>query len=163
VTTFDMLASGYRMGCQLVHNMCADLTPEEFQHQPVPGANSAAWIVGHLALTAARTAERLGATGVPMPSNEFVARFKVTRQQAGNQVELGSKTELLALLNTAVEKLMEAVQRLKPESLTGPAASTAPPFVKSSGDMMVFGPMHFAMHCGQLSTIRRSLGKPPLL
>jgi hypothetical protein len=163
VTTFDLIASGYRMSWQLLHNMCADLTPEEFQHQPVPGANSAAWIVGHLALTAKRTAERLGATGVPQVSDEFVARFKATRQTAGSQSNLGSKSELLALLDAAIEKLMETIRKLPPESLTGPAPATAPPFVKSSGDMMLFGALHISMHCGQLSTIRRSLGKPPLV
>jgi DinB superfamily len=163
VSTFDLIASGYRMGCQLVHSMCADLTPEEFQRQPLPGTNSAAWIVGHLALTAKRTAERLGATGVPQVSDDFVARFKATRQQAGNQTELGSKSELLALLDAAIEKLMEAIKVLPPESLTGSAPTTAPPFVKNSGDMMLFGAMHITLHCGQLSTIRRSLGKPPLV
>lgn len=151
------------MGCQFLHNMCADLTDEEFQHQPVPGANSAAWIVGHLALTAKRTAERLGATGVPSVTDEFVARFKATRQQAGNQLELGSKAELFALLDAAIEKLTEAIKALPPETLTAPPPKTAPPFVKCAGDMMLFGVMHITMHCGQLSTIRRSLGKPPLV
>jgi hypothetical protein len=163
VTTFDLIASGYRMGCQLVHNLCADLTPEEFQHQPMPGANSAAWIVGHLALTAKRTAERLGATGMPQVSDDFVARFKATRQQAGNQSQLGSKEELLALLDVSIEKLMESIKGLSPEALTGPAPPTAPPFVKSYSDMMLFGAMHITVHCGQLSTIRRSLGRGPLV
>jgi hypothetical protein len=35
--------------------------------------------------------------------------------------------------------------------------------VTNSGEMLLFGVMHITMHCGQLSTIRRSLGKPPLV
>jgi len=163
VTTFDLIASGYRMARQMAHNMCADLTSEEFQHQPVPGANSAAWIVGHLALTAKRTAERLGATGMPEVSEEFIARFKATRQTAGAQANLGSKSELFALLDVAMEKLMEAIRRLPPEALVGPAPTPAPAVVTNSGEMVLFGVMHIMMHCGQLSTVRRSLGKPPLL
>jgi hypothetical protein len=163
VTIFDLVASGYRMGRQIIHNMCADLTPEEFQHQPFTGANSAAWIVGHLALTAKRSAERLGATGVPEVSQEFVGRFKATRQPAVGQPNLGSKTELLALLDVAIDKLMEAIRQLPPESLVGPATNSAPPFITCAGDMLLFGAMHITMHCGQLSTIRRSLGKPPLV
>jgi len=163
MTTFELIASGYRMGRQMVHNMCADLTPEEFQHQPVPGANSAAWIVGHLALTAKRTAERLGATGMPEVSEEFIARFKATRQTAGAQSNLGSKTELFALLDAAIEKLMEAIRRLPPEALEGPAPTPAPAVVTNSGEMSLFGVMHIMMHYGQLSIIRRSLGKTPLV
>jgi uncharacterized damage-inducible protein DinB len=163
VTTFDMIASGYRMACQFLHNLCADLTPEEFEHQPVPGANSAAWVVGHLALSASRTAQRLGATGMPEVSEEFVAKFKATRQSAASQAQLGTKTELFALLDAAIEKLTEAILRLPPEELSGPAPKSVPPFVKSSGDLLLFGAMHITMHCGQVSTIRRSLGKPPLI
>jgi hypothetical protein len=100
---------------------------------------------------------------VPEVSEEFVARFKTTRQAAGNQSDLGSKEELLALLDAAAEKLIEVIRRLPPEALTGPAPKTAPPFVKDSGDLLLFGAMHITMHCGQLSTIRRSLGKPPLI
>jgi hypothetical protein len=70
---------------------------------------------------------------------------------------------LFTLLDAAIEKLMEAIKGLPPEALTGPAPKTAPPFVENSGDMMLFGVMHITMHCGQLSTIRRSLGKPPLV
>ena len=163
MTTFDMIASGYRMARQMVHGMCADLTPEEFYHQPVAGANSAAWIVGHLALSAKRAAERLGATGVPDVSEEIVTRFKATRQAAGQQHDLGTKAELLALLDVASEKLMEAIRGLPPEALTGPAPTTAPPSVKNSGEMLLFGALHITMHCGQLSTIRRGLGKPPIM
>lgn len=163
MTTFDLIAAGYRMGRQFVHNMCADLTPEEFQHQPVTGANSPAWIVGHLALSAQRTAERLGATGVPQVSEEMIARFKATRQTANAQANLGSKEELFALLDAAVEKLMEVIRQLPPEALVGPPPNFAPPFITNSGEMLQFGTMHIMMHAGQLSTIRRSLGKPPLI
>ena len=31
------------------------------------------------------------------------------------------------------------------------------------GEAVLFGAMHITMHCGQLSTIRRSLGKPPAM
>ena len=70
MTPTELLASGYRMGRQLIHMMVDDLTAEEFRHQPVPGANCAAWVVGHLAVTARRTAERLGATGLPELTEE---------------------------------------------------------------------------------------------
>ena len=163
MTTFDLIASEYRMGCQLVHSLCADLTPVEFQHQPVPCANSAAWIVGHLALVTQRTAERLGATGVPPVGDEFVARYKATRQPAATLSELGNKEELLALLDASIERLMETIKGLPPEALTGPSPRGAPPFVRNSAEMMLFGTMHISMHCGQLSTIRRSLGKLPLV
>ena len=160
MTPNELLAGGYRMGRQMVHFMCDDLTGDEFQHQPVPGANSAAWVVGHLAVVTRRTADKLGATGLPPLTEEFIDRFSVTKQAAGVQTELGSKTELLALLDVCIEKLIEAVRKLPAEAFDGPALGPSR-FATNYGEAMQFGAMHITLHCGQLSTIRRSLGKPP--
>jgi uncharacterized damage-inducible protein DinB len=158
----DLLAAGYRMGRRMVHGFVDDMTAEEFHHQPVPGANSAAWIVGHLAVVARRTAERLGATELPILTEEFVGRFSQTKKPAGTQATLGDKAELLALLDDSIEKLMEAVLKLPIEALTGPPP-TSGPFSTNYGEAVLFGAMHMTMHCGQISTIRRSLGKPPVM
>ena len=148
------------MGSRMLQLMCADLTEAEFHHQPVPGANSAAWIVGHLAVTARRTAERLGAIELPILTEEFVGRFSQTKKPAGSQAELGSKEELISLFNVSVEKLMGALANLPADSLANPAP-TVGRFANNYGETILFGALHFTMHCGQISTIRRSLGKPP--
>jgi hypothetical protein len=162
MTPNELLAGGYRMGRQMVHMMTDDLTAEEFRHQPVPGANSAAWIVGHLAVVTRRTAERLGATDLPELTEEFIARFSVTKKPAAPQLDLGEKVELLALLDTCVEKLIAAVQAIPADALTNPPANPSP-LAKNYGEALLFGTLHVAMHGGQLSTIRRSLGKPPVV
>lgn len=160
MTATDTHAAGYRMGRLLVHHLTDDLTEAEFYHQPVPGANCAAWIVGHLAVTARRTAERLGATDLPVLTEGFVERFSVTKRPAGGQSELGTKAELLALFDTCVEKLIGAVRTLPVEALAAPPANPGP-FATTFGEAVQFGALHVALHAGQLSTIRRSLGKPP--
>jgi uncharacterized damage-inducible protein DinB len=162
MTPTELIAGGYRMARRMVHMMCDDLTPDEFRHQPVPGANSAAWVVGHLAVTARRTAERLGATGLPVLTEEFIGRYSATKKPAGPQTDLGDKADLLALLDGCVEKLTEAVGKLPAEALTGPPPSTSR-FATNYGEAVLFGALHVTMHCGQLSTIRRSLGKPPVV
>ena len=156
----DLLASGYRMGLHMVHTMTDDLTAPEFAHQAVPGTNSAAWIIGHLAVTARRTAERLGATDLPVLTEEFIGRYSVTKKAAGTQTELGTKDDLLKLLDDCVDKLIGAARTLPVEALTNPPANPSR-FATNYGEAVLFGAMHFTMHCGQLSTIRRSLGKPP--
>jgi hypothetical protein len=162
VTPNDLLASGYRMALQLLHRMVDDLTDAEFSHQPVPGANSAAWIVGHLGVVARRSADRLGATGLPVLTEEFIDRFSATRKPAGEQIELGTKADLLALFDLSVAKLIEAVRVLPAEALTHPPAG-GPPLATNYGEAVLFGALHVAVHTGQLSTIRRGLGKPPVV
>ncbi len=158
----DALASGYRMGQLLVHRMIDDLTDDEFRYQPVPGANSAAWIVGHLGVTARRTADRLGATGLPELTEEFVAQFSATKKPAGEQPDLGTKAELVTLFDTSVEKLIPAILALPPEALTNPPPAPGP-FAATYGEAVLFGALHVAVHSGQISTIRRALGKPPVV
>jgi len=156
----ELLTGGYRMACRLVHMMCDDLTAEEFRHQPVPGANSAAWVVGHLAITARRFADRLGAADLPALTDEFLGRFNTTKKAAEEQPDLGDKAELLALFDLCMEKLSTALAALPVEMLNNPPPSiTVKP--ANLGEALLFGSMHVAMHCGQISTIRRSLGKPP--
>jgi uncharacterized damage-inducible protein DinB len=160
MTDHELLAGGYRMGRQVIHAFCDDLTEAEFHHQPLPGANSAAWIVGHLAVTVRRTAERLGASDLPVLTEDYVARYSVTRKAAENQADLGTKGELLALLDVAVSKLIEALPKLSASGLAGPSPA-AGRFATNYGEALLFGAMHMTMHAGQISTIRRSLGKPP--
>ena len=160
MTPNDLLAAGYRMGLKMVQMMCTDLTESEFHHQPVPGANSAAWIVGHLAVVARRTAERLGATDLPVLTEEYIARFSATKQLAGDQKELPGKAELLALLDVCGAKAMDAMLRMPADALTKPSPIPGP-FANNYGEAILFGSLHITLHCGQLSTIRRSLGKPP--
>jgi uncharacterized damage-inducible protein DinB len=162
MTTLDLIASGYRIGKNFVHNFCRDLTPEEFHFQPVPGANSAAWIVGHLAHTLMQTAKRLGVVIDAAGDEEFLIGFKETRHAAGVQHNLGIQAELLALFDRYIDKVIETVPLLTNEILLAPA-SNAPAFVSNRGEMLLLGAMHITLHVGQLSTIRRSLGKPPLL
>ncbi len=161
MTTHELLGAAYRMGRQMVHRLCDDLTPEEFQHQPLPGLNSAAWIVGHLAVTARRTAERLGATGLPPLNEEYIGLFSATKRPAGDQKGLPGKDEVLPLFDLCLGKLIEAVQALPTDALDGPPPHIGP-YATNYAEAVLFGGLHISLHCGQISTIRRSLGKPPL-
>jgi hypothetical protein len=162
MTANELLTAGYRMGLRMLRGMCEDLTETEFHHQPVPGANSAAWIVGHLAVVVRRTAERLGATDLPVLTEEYITRYSTTKKPAAEQKELGGKAELVGLLDVCAAKVMDAIGTLPADALTEPSP-TRGPFANNYGEAILFGSLHITMHCGQLSTIRRSLGKPPLV
>jgi hypothetical protein len=161
MTPTDLAAGGYRMAKLLIQRMTADLAPDEFRHQPVPGANSAAWVIGHLAVTLRRTAERLGATDLP-PAPANAALFATTKQPAGAQADLGDPAELVRLFDACADRVIEAVEAVPPAAMDGPPQVPGP-FATTHGEAILFGALHVAMHSGQLSTIRRSLGKPPVV
>jgi hypothetical protein len=163
MTPNDMIAGGYRMAASMIHRLVADLTPAEFRHQPCPGANSAAWIIGHLAMTLRRSADRLGVSPLPVVAPELAAKLTQTGKPAGDQSELGDlgdPAELLKLFDVCAEKLIGAIKTVPAEKLTGPSPLTSG-FATNFAEALLFGSLHIAMHSGQLSTIRRSLGRPP--
>lgn len=164
MTPHDLIAAGCRMGKALIHRMIDDLTPAEFHHQPFPGANSAAWIVGHLAATNRRLAERLGATGLPEVPAELAVKLATTKQPAGDQSGLGDPAELVRLFDLYTDAVIAAVANVPADQLDAPAPFPLPAVATNLGEGLLFiGGFHPTMHSGQLSTIRRSLGKPPLV
>ena len=158
----DVLTAGYRMSAQLFHRMVDDLTPEEFARQPVAGANSAAWVVGHLALVLRNGLRRMGAADVPAFPAELEAKFTATRQAAGEQTGYGDPKVLLAIFDACLERFTAIVQRM-PADVLATAQEGRVPFATNQAEAILFGALHIALHSGQLSTIRRSLGKPPLV
>jgi hypothetical protein len=162
MTPNDVLAAGWRMSAALLHRMVDDLTPAEFERQPVPGANCAGWVVGHLTLTLRNSLRRMGVNDVPAFPEDLVAKLQTTKQPAGEQCGCGDPRALMALFDTYIERFTAVVRSLPADILTG-EPSFRGPFATNQAEAIQFGALHIAMHTGQLSTIRRSLGKPPVV
>jgi hypothetical protein len=162
MTPNDLLANAYSTGQKLLHVMIDDLTPDEFGRQPVAGANCAAWIVGHLAVTLRNGLRRMNYPDVPDLPAGLEDKFKSTRQVAGDQCGLGDPQVLVALFDACIERFVELVRGLPADVLAGEPDFRGP-FATNRAEAIQFGALHIAMHAGQLSTVRRSLGKPPVL
>jgi len=162
MTPNDVLAAAWRMSGALFHRFVDDLTPAEFERQPVSGANCAAWVVGHLTLTLRNSLRRMGVTDVPTFPEEIAVKLQTTKQAAGEQCGYGDPRALLALFDTYLDRFIALVRTLPAEVLSGEPAFRGP-FTTNQAEAIQFGALHLAMHTGQLSTIRRSLGKPPVV
>lgn len=163
MTTRESIAAAYRMARAMLHRFVDDLEPNEFLAPPMPRANNAEWIVGHLALTVRTTAIRLGAEDLPGVSPAIELKYSKTGKPAEvSQFSLATAEELLKLFDTCIDGLVERILQL-PEAKLSDAPASPSPFATNFGEGLLFGAMHIAMHAGQLSTIRRALGKPPIV
>jgi len=156
-----LLAHAYTTARKLVHLMVDDLTEDEWLHQPVPGSNCAAWIVGHLTLITRGALLRNRVHGLPDFPADLKAKVTATSQIAGEQLGFGDTKELLALFDAHIEAYTSWVGSVTEEALAK-EPGTKVPFSTTLAEAIQFGAMHIAMHTGQLTIIRRSLGKPPL-
>jgi len=129
----DLLASAYTMAAQLFHRLVDDLTPDEYLRQPCPGANSAAWVVGHLTGSLRNSLRRLGGTDLPELPQGLAGKFVATKQVAGEETDLGDPKELLKLFDGYVERFVAIIRTLPADRLTS-VPEVRGPFATNFGE-----------------------------
>ena len=160
-TSNDLIAQNLKTAGALLGRYCEDLKPEEYLPRPCGGANCAAWIIGHLVMTERNALGRVGVTDLPPLPEGFEKRF-ARDETAPKASDYGDVTVLLPLFNRHRELLIEAVKRAPMEVLDKPLEKPHP-FFATVGESINFMGVHVAMHAGQLTYIRRSLGRPPIV
>lgn len=159
-TPHDVLIHNLTATQLMVQRFTADLPPSEYLHRPAEKANCAAWTVGHLALSARHVLTQLGA---PLPSlpEGFDRRF--SREEGCPQAgDFGEIAAIIPVFNEHRTRLIDAVRHTTTEQLDRPLEKPHPMF-KTLGEYVSFMSAHTAMHVGQITIIRRSLGKAPLV
>jgi len=145
----------------LVQAYLSDLSPHELMMRPVPGANHAAWQLGHLI-----AAERmLVEAGVPGSMPELPAGFaeRHNKDTAGSDKpeDFLTKDEYLKLAKETRAATLKILDGLSSADLDKPVSSgRVPPFVKKVGDAFLTAGTHWIMHTGQWVVLRRKLGRP---
>ncbi len=157
----DMIVHALRDSMLLLKRFTDDLKPGEYLHRPTEKSNCAAWLIGHLALTDRGVLERLGAKDLPALPEGFQTRFS---QEAGcpDATEFGDVARLMSVFEQHRNALIAAVQRAPLEQLDKPMEKPHPMF-GTLGELVNFMALHTSMHAGQVTIIRRSLGRPPLI
>lgn len=160
-TPVDATLFALRKSQAMTHRFVDDLKPHEFEHQPCDGANCAAWILGHLAMTDRRMIGWLGATELPPLPDGFEARFKTTQTTAGSQSGFGDPAGLVAQFDAHRDTLIAFVPTVPAAKMAEPTPVVRPMFA-TVGEAALFMALHASLHAGQLTLIRRSLGYPPV-
>ena len=162
LTPNDTIVHALTASKQLLLRFVEDLTPAEYLHRPAPTVNCAAWLLGHLALTDRRVLGNvLGVTDLPPLPDGFERRF--SRDEGCPQAEeFGDASVLPALFARHRDLLIETVKGLPAEALARPLPKPHPLF-DTAGGAVNFMALHTMMHAGQISVIRRSLGRPPIV
>jgi hypothetical protein len=160
-TANDILVHNLTVSQKLLQRYAADLAASEYLHRPTPKANCAAWLIGHLILTERRALNLYGVSDLPPVPDGFDKRF--SRDEGCPQAsEFGDVMALLPLLDQHRSRLIEAVKHAPPALLDKPMEKPHPMF-GSLGEFTSFVSHHVMLHVGQITIIRRSLGRPPLV
>ena len=159
----DLLADNLMTTLKVLEGFASPLTPEQLLHRPCDDANCAAWLLGHLVLTERSFMARIGVDASEMPTlpEGFDKRF-ARDETAPKAREYGDTSILLPLFRQHREPFAQRVRDLPQEALAQRLEQPHPMF-DTVGRAIAFASTHVAVHVGQISTIRRSLGMPPLI
>ena len=157
----DMIVHALRDSMFMLKRFTDDLQPREYLHRPTDKCNCTAWLLGHLALSDRSVLERLGVKDLPELPEGFQKRFS---REAGcpEANEFGDVAQIWPVFEKHRSALMAVVQRAPQELLDKPMEKPHPMFA-TPGEMVNFMALHASMHAGQITIIRRSLGRPPIV
>ena len=144
----------------LLERFSSDLSSAELLHRATEKGNCAAWLIGHLALADRRMLALIGAPQPELPAG-FEKRF--SRDEGCPQAaDFGDVAGLLNIFGQHRDLLIAAVKRATPEQLNKPLEKPMAG-CNTVGEVITFMALHTTMHAGQITMLRRSLGRPPLM
>jgi hypothetical protein len=159
-TANDVLAHSLSFSQTIMHRYIDDLQPQEYLHRATPSGNCVAWLIGHLTMTDRAALKNIGVSDLPPLPDGFEKRF--SRDAGCPQAnEFGDVIGLLPLFDKHRKLLIDAVKLASADLLDKPLEKPHPLFGKV-GEFCNFVALHATMHAGQITMLRRSLGKPPL-
>jgi hypothetical protein len=148
-----------------ISHTLGDFTDADMFARPCPGANHAAWQLGHLISAEASVLKNLAPTfAVALPEG-FNDAYKLDANKnddAAKFAPVNTKAQLLELFGKVREGTAAWVESLPAEQLDSPTPDKYKAWAPSIGKLASGQIDHTLMHLGQFQVIRRKLGKPVL-
>lgn len=159
----DVLRNNLQMADFVLNRLLEDLSDEELFARTSPAANHVAWQLGHLVASERRLVEAV----CPGKSPELPAGFEQAHQKetAGTQSHDGFRTkdDYLELYRRQREATLTAIDAVSESDLDKPSPEALRKFFPTVGAVLALTAMHQMWHIGQITAVRRHLGKPVVI
>jgi hypothetical protein len=162
MTPIELAADILQRDLKTLTMTLADFTEAEMFVRPCPGANHAAWQLGHLIAAESHIVNGAWPNAVPALPAEFVGKFNKQTASIDSPEAFASKEQLIHAFSTARAHTVAWVKKLTLEDLSKPVGGPMAEWVPTIGHVVFILPGHTNMHVGQFQVIRRKLGKPIL-
>jgi DinB superfamily len=131
--------------------------------RPCPGANHAAWQLGHLINAETHMVGAIdpkGAIALPVGFSELFAKDTTKNDEPDKFGNFATKEQLLSLFEKARNATIAWANTLSASDLDKSTPEKFRSWMPTCADLLVVLPSHVTMHIGQFQVIRRKLGKP---
>jgi len=157
MTANDVLVHSLKMDLAVWNMLLDDLSDADLLVRPVPGANHIAWQLGHIIAAEHRFISEIGKSMPALPPGFAEQHGK---DKAGSDQGFLSKSDYLQFLTTVRTASVAAAAGASNEELDRVNTGSMAQFCPTIGTLYALVAAHASMHVGQVSVVRRQLGKP---
>ena len=137
-----------------------DVPANKASYQPVPGANHALWVIGHITVTDNQVLADL-AKQPPVCPAAWGELFGPGSKPQPDAARYPSLDELRRTLGQCRERLVAWFKSLPPDKLLAPLPGDWSRFAPNHAALMASLAWHEGLHAGQITVVRKSLGLAP--
>jgi hypothetical protein len=141
--------------------LAAFQTPEDWCRQAVPGTNHALWFAGHMAMTDNFFLGMI-APGQEKQYEGWDKYFGMGSKPTNDPDDYPPVAEVLDTMRERRTALLKALKGRSDAELAGPPAGGANDFIPDLAAVYEVTNWHEALHLGQVTVVRRALGRKPL-
>jgi uncharacterized damage-inducible protein DinB len=146
---------------RMVTNMLlADLSDSDLMVRTVEGANHSAWQLGHLIASEHSMGEMIKPGSMPALPDGFKEKHSKETASNDNAADFLTKDEYLKMLEVQRQGILAVLDGMTDEEFDKPAPEGWQRIAPTLGDVLGLAASHEMMHSGQLTPLRRKLGKP---
>lgn len=149
-----------RFSRDVTFGLLEDIPADKLCHQPIPGANHAVWVLGHMANTDDSFLSALGARPAKFPES-WGKLFGQGSTATPNASDYPSLDELKENMNIRREELTAWFSGLDDDKLAAPLPENLQHFASNHAALLSSIAWHEGLHAGQLTIVRKSLGIGP--
>ena len=156
----DVLRSSFGRSQMVTTMLIADLSDADIMQRPATGANHIAWQLGHLASSLNYFGDAIKPESMPPLPEGFADQHSKETASNDDPAAFLKKDEYVRLLDQQRAAMLSLLDTLQDDDLVAGAPEDMRNFAPQVVDMVGLAAEHEMMHSGQISVLRRKLGKP---
>src|SRR3954454_12302880 len=146
MTTNELIVQTLEQNLGMLKMTLADFSDADMLVRPTPGANHAAWQLGHLAGSEASLINTCAPGAVPELPESFTKRFSKETASVDDPAAFPKKAELLDAMEKTRAATIQWVKGLSPADLDKPTPESFHRFATTLGHLAMMHGTHVMMH-----------------
>lgn len=162
MTTTEAIKNTIDTGQFILTTYLSDMSDADLLVRPVPGANHAAWQLGHLVSSEFEMMTKMGYAMPALPDG-FAESYTKETATSDDAAKFHTKEQYLAWLQEQRGGTLAALEGAAEADFDKPSPESMRDYAPTVGVAFNMIGVHLNMHAAQLAVLRRKLDKPVLI